>query len=316
MIFISVILILTGQIDQNTPVLGVIFGDLSVSINEILNQRYSDDIIVNLLTVVISLLVAVGTLSTNLRRIALSDIKNPELKKMLIRAGLYFNKDGKLVKKIEIATRMDLDGDNKIGDDDIHEIPRERFVPSLRRSVEELGTILTIKIESEAEVEQIKKDNDLLRTEEAIKAIAPVAIQSAREVTTEQILLNSEEVTEEKRNLFKAGLNLIGAGILAGAVFVRNTTVKAAVGTGRFVKSSAIVIGVFFKNIGLAIGGFFKKLFTKKEKPLKVKKEKVVKLKEARQPKPVKEKIVAQPKQQPVSTPVDPLEALRKKYGK
>jgi len=297
-ILISVVLILTGQVDQNTPVLGIIFGELSIAINEILSQRYSDDIIVNFITIIITLLVTIGTLSSNLKRIALSDIKNPELKKMLIRAGLYFNRDGKLVKKIEIATKIDLDGDNKIGDEHIHDIPSERFVPSLKRSIEELGTILTVKIESESEINEIKRKADLEKTALAIKEIIPTAVQSAEKVSIEKILENTTPETREfRKNIIKTGLVFIGKSVSSMALSVKNAVVTGTKTTGKFIKF-----------IALSIGGFFKKLFTKKERVIKVKVEKTI---SAIQPK-IEPVIAAQS-----ATPqMDALEALRRKYGK
>jgi len=320
-ILISVVLILTGQIDNETPVLGIIFGDLSAAINEIINQRYSDDIVVNLLTIVISLLVTVGTLSSNLKRIALSDIRNPELKKMLIRAGLYFNKDGKLVKKVEVATRMDLDGDNKVGDVEITEIPREGLVPGLKRSMEELGTILSVKIETEAQVEQIKQQASLKETEAAVNEILPTAADSAREVTIEQIVEGSSlETIEARRNIFAKAFDATKALAIAGAVAIKNG-----------VASSASWVWSKISAIGSAIGGFFKKLFTRQERPLRVKKEKVAKAKKQKvepivtplvqpmiqeQPQVMPQPQIQSQTVSPRTATLDPIEALKKKYGR
>jgi len=182
--FIGLVLVFTGQITEDTPVVGVVFGELSIAIREVLTQRYSDDLLVNSITTVLTLLVTIGMLSTNLKRIALSDIKSRDLKKALIQAGLYFNQDGKLVKRLEEATNTDIDGDKMIGDSGvtIDELPKERLLPSLKRAGDELVTIMTLKIEKEEHVEEIKEKADLVKTEKALDEVRNAAIDSAEKV--------------------------------------------------------------------------------------------------------------------------------------
>ena len=49
-----------------------------------------------------------------IERVALSDIKNDNLKLALVNANMYFNEQGRLVKKIEKAANTDINGDGKI----------------------------------------------------------------------------------------------------------------------------------------------------------------------------------------------------------
>jgi hypothetical protein len=179
---VSMILVLTGQLPESTPIVG----ELSIAIREVITQKYSDDFLVNLISMVLTLLVSVGMLSTNLKRIALSDIKSRNLKKALIQAGLYFNQDGKLVKRLEEATKMDISGDGKIGDSDIvvEDIEKGKLLPNLRRAGEELATIMTFKIETEEHAEQIKEKADLKQTEIALAKVAEAVSESVEKKIT------------------------------------------------------------------------------------------------------------------------------------
>jgi hypothetical protein len=225
---IGVILVFTGQINETTPVVGDIFGPISIALREALTQGFSTpnngDIFVNSITAALTFLVTVGLLSTNLKRVALGDIKSVSLKKALVHAGMYFNKDGKLVKRLEEASRVDLDGDNKIGDTgiSIDELPREGLLPGLKRAGEELGTIMTMKIEGEHHADEIKSKAKLVETERAIKPIRETAIDSAADGVSDKAIQMLSKKVGKRTQAFKAASDKIKSTVSGLASWVKN----------------------------------------------------------------------------------------------
>lgn len=112
-----IILMLTGVITQETPILGpplyLLFGPLIDEIVEIIMSKNISGLM-DFFGIFISLLVSVGMFTMKVKNIAQSDIKSDKLKIALIQANLYFNEDGKLVKKVEKMTKTDIDGDGKV----------------------------------------------------------------------------------------------------------------------------------------------------------------------------------------------------------
>lgn len=254
LIFILVILILTGVVSGETPVLGILPGveELSTAIHSFLEGLdLNPDFWTRLAAAILSVAVSTITFTAGLKRIALKDIKSAKLKRALIQAGLYFNKDGKLVKRIEEATKIDIDGDSKIGDtgESIDSIDQEAFIPGVKRAVEELGTIMTVKIDTVEKAEQVKEEQGLKETEKAMDAVVT-------EITTTNIL-KVPTVKEKKvrKNIMKKAMVKVGSG-----------TKKVAVGTGKL-----------FKKVGSAIGGVFVKMFNGIKKIFKKKDKKIIK---------------------------------------
>ena len=286
--FIIVILILTGQITETTPVLGEIFGELSVSIKSTLaGDSITGEFWVNLLTTGATLLVSTGLLSTNLKRIAISDIKSKNLKRALVQAGMYFNQDGKLVKRIEETSKIDLNGDGKIGDTgiSIDDLPRERFLPGIKRAGEELGTILTMKIETVDDVKKAEEKAELTETKEAIK-ILDQQVKNDAEVMVAIKTIEAVDATVQDPSIAK----------------------RLATGVFNAAKTGAVATGHFFAGIGKGIAGGFvwvwnkvTGIFKKKEKQPKIKQEakKVEVEVKVEQPKPVV------PAPQPIPTTVN-----------
>jgi len=205
-VFTIIILVLTGQISEDTAVLGLIPGlrDLSVAIkltfDEILTNNNSTlgvNFWSGLATTLLTLFVAVGTLSNGLRRISLNDIKSIKLKKALVKAGLYFNREGKLVKRVEEATRIDLNGDNKIGDTNktVEEIQDEEggFFDRVKKAGEELATIVSVKIETKQDVEKIEQKAELKETSRAIETAKEIAVNDAISKVESDTLKTSKE---------------------------------------------------------------------------------------------------------------------------
>ena len=124
------------------------------------------------------------------KSLAIEDIKSKELKIALIKARLYFNENGKLCKRLEESAQIDLDGDDKIGDTPITQVEDENLVTGIPRAIGELTTILTTKIDVDA-------DEDTVVEEAQLDEALPVEEESSIEEK-----LYSEEVgapdTEEE----------------------------------------------------------------------------------------------------------------------
>jgi len=95
------------------------------------------------------------------KSLAIEDIKSRELKIALIKAKLYFNENGKLCKRLEESTQLDIDGDGKVGDKEISTITEENLITGLPRAIGELATIVTAKIETEEEPATVVEESEL-----------------------------------------------------------------------------------------------------------------------------------------------------------
>jgi len=357
--YILVIMVLTGQIGKDTPIF-VWFGldQLSSSMNDVLIQDFNiGNMLLNIVTLISSAIVVIGTVSSQAKRIALKDIKNPALKRSLVRAGLYFNKDGKLVKRIEEATKIDIDGDNKIGDKDIEEFPHENIFEGIKRTGQEFFTIVSFKPEKIEDINKLVEENNMVETAVALQEAEAILKQSKKEFTLEdaaetivaakEFLESAEgqelqakttkivelagdkisEVSIKSGTFFKKALTSTGNGIVTAVKFIGTGIAKS----GKFIFNTGSTIGNWIKSgitsLGSAIGKFFKKLFTKKQKSeqdsaltqilaaKKIEKEQIAKIEQPKQEvQPKIETPVSAPKK--VNPKVDPLEALRQKYGR
>ena len=87
------------------------------------------------------------------RSITFEDIKSRELKIAMIQERLYFNENGKLCKRLEAKLNQDLDGDNKVVDEEVKDkVVTETVLESVPRMLGELKDILTVNIEEEPDV--------------------------------------------------------------------------------------------------------------------------------------------------------------------
>jgi ribosomal protein L20A (L18A) len=341
--------------------------------NDVLTQDFNvGNMLLNVVALISSAIVVVGTVSTHAKRIALKDIKNPALKRSLVRAGLYFNKDGKLVKRLEEAAKIDIDGDNKIGDVDIEDLPKENLLQGLKRSGKEFATIMTFKPGKLEDADKLIEENGLAETAVALQEIDESIKQSKEEFTLEdaaetavaakeflesdegQVLqAKTAEVIEDAGNtisaasvktgsFFKKAATATGHGFMTGLKFVGNGLAKG--GKAVFIGGSAA--GSWVKNgvisIASAVGGFFKNIFAKKQnneqdealakmlaskkiEKEQIQKEEIVEIKEEQvqeikteEPKvePQTKTVTAAPTVKKANPKVDPLEALRQKYGR
>lgn len=284
-IIICVILIVCGFINSDTPILGWFFGELSENIRKAIDNANMNTL-ADVLCASFSILISAFFFIKKTKRIALDDIKSKELKINLIKANLYFNKDGKLCKRIENATKMDLNGDAKVGDVNIDSLPKENIISGIGRAANELKTILTAKIETTEDEDKVLEEAELNDTLDALsgkettviatnKVEEPeepeiVEVKSAlttTDVATTEAVAAPTPVKEEAAVPVKKG-NVVTRKLKTAWTATKTGTKSFFVAAGRKIKS-------FFTNIR----DMFKALKDPKlEKPGKVKTEKTKKI--------------------------------------
>lgn len=157
----------SGLITENTPVLGVIFGDLSAEIRDVVDEVGGNFTLYTIVESLISLGIAAGLCAKKLKAITFEDIKSRKCKILLIKAGLYFNENGKLTKRVETVTKTDINKDGLIGEEKAEKIQKEEtIVEGLKRAGEEFVTIVTIDLSDvkKDQAEEIYKTTDLSET--------------------------------------------------------------------------------------------------------------------------------------------------------
>lgn len=157
----------SGLITENTPVLGVIFGDLSAEIRDVIDEVGGNFTLYTILESLISLGIVIGLCAKKLKAITFEDIKSRKCKILLIKAGLYFNENGKLTKRVETVTKTDINRDGLIGEEKAEKIQKEEtIVEGLKRAGEEFVTIVTLDLSDvkKDQTEEIYKTTDLSET--------------------------------------------------------------------------------------------------------------------------------------------------------
>lgn len=160
---ILVALTCMGVIKPDTPLLGTVFGSISEAFQGLIKDLDGDYTIWTVIEAIISLGFIVGLAATNFERIALKDIKSKKIKVLLVKAGLYFDKNGKLTKRVEAITNVDIDGDGKADNQEIKPDPDETLFEQVRRSNDELKTIINI------DLSEIDKDGNMISTKKEEK---------------------------------------------------------------------------------------------------------------------------------------------------
>ena len=189
---VCIVLIFTGNITETTPILGPIFGGLSTSINEIVSETNTKNII-NILSAFASVLITIGLFTAKAKNIVLSDIKSVELKKALVKAGLYFNSQGRLAKKIENAKKIVFN--NEVNEENSSK--SENLFQGIKRAANEFVVVLTANFD--------KEDEEALQNadKENIKVISEVIEENIVEKLTDIISpLNGDIEEKEKRKNF------------------------------------------------------------------------------------------------------------------
>lgn len=213
------ILMFTGAIPEDFPILGDLFGPLIRAIREVIAEKEINSIM-TFFSVAISVLTTIGMFMLKVKTLAISDIKSDKMKYALVKANLYFNENGRLVKRVENITQTDIDGDGKI--DTVIDNTSGGLLGGIKRTVDEFITIVNADFNDEekenTEVYQnALKDANLEKTQDALEQthdeIIDGAVNYAESVMTYETEDKIEENKndEEKKNTFK-GIKILLSG--------------------------------------------------------------------------------------------------------
>jgi len=144
-------LALGGYITKETFILGPIFGGISSGIKAVLVENNANITVYTIIETLVTISSILILSFKKMKRLGLEDIKSRKVKIMLVKAGLYFNEDGKLTKRLETITGQDLDGDGQIGDKPIEATDGESIFKGIKRAGEEFVTIVKLDL-SDVEV--------------------------------------------------------------------------------------------------------------------------------------------------------------------
>lgn len=195
----------TGQITENTPILGSIiypiFSPIIDQIREIVEER-SIDGLMNFFTVLLSVVLSLGFFVLKLKSISQTDIKSKKTKLALVKAGFYFDENGHLIKKIEKLTSTDIDGDGEVEGAESTEV-RKGFFSGFISAVKEFWMILTADFsgtddENEETYKEILEATNMDATEEALTEIVNTVKESAtNSASTFSTATTTEETTTD-----------------------------------------------------------------------------------------------------------------------
>ena len=202
-----VVLIFTGVVTPDTPILGKIplIKDLINEIYTAINEGGIKDVM-TFLSVLLTVMLSVGMFLLKARSISQADIKSDKLKLALVTANLYFNKEGRLVKKVEKATGKDIDGDGKV--DDIDEAETEYKGGIIKRTINAVREFTLIMSADFSEDEEKNKEKyneviekaDLKKSEEAAKEIGVIIEEGKAEQKKDEINVIIDKKIEEVKN--------------------------------------------------------------------------------------------------------------------
>lgn len=146
-LIVCMILAFTGVIDQNTPILKYIFGDLAITVDQIMASAGASENISEAIGNALSLITVTTLCTSKIQRITKNDIKSKRIKLLLVRAGMWFDSDGKLTRRIETVTKIDLNQDGKIGEKQkTEEEKQESIVAGLVRAGEEFVSVMKVDL--------------------------------------------------------------------------------------------------------------------------------------------------------------------------
>lgn len=205
---VCVVCILTGNLTSNTPVLGKViypfFSQLIDPIAEAVENRKIGNLM-DFFTIAISVLTSIGVATMKLHRIAQDDIKSNKLKIALIQANLYFNSDGRLVKKTEKMVGRDLDGDGKISDTDEIETSKVGPIRGLFNAIKELFTIATVDLsgteeESEEKYEEFLEQQNLKEREKGTEEVRKTFVKGVKMMALDGIENELDKKIDDAKN--------------------------------------------------------------------------------------------------------------------
>ena len=206
---VCVICLLAGKITASTPFLGkVIYPIFSPLIDEIVLIIEDEDLtnIMDFFAASISILVSIGVFVMKTKSIAQSDIKSDKLKIALISANLYFNSDGRLVKKVEKMTQTDINGDGlideeKMDSEELHKGPFSRFIDGIKEF------IIIAKTDFSGTDEENKKEYDATMNKAELKKSKEGLEEVRAAVTNGTLDYISDKSVERLDNEYKDTIN-------------------------------------------------------------------------------------------------------------
>lgn len=207
------ILVFTGVLPETTP----IFGPL---IMEIRSAEGDSSTWVHVLSIITTCLTSVAVFLTRVKSIALSDIKSDKLKLSLVHANMYFNEQGKLVKKQTLATATagtttnststeasNTDADEEAGISNI-KVATNLFT-GIKNAVSEFFAIATVKLDddeekAQAQAETIIKDNDMEEAAAKVQEIDEQRAETFNKKVDEVVDETVDEAVKDTENDDKA----------------------------------------------------------------------------------------------------------------
>jgi len=200
-------LALGGYITKSTPVFGPIFGGISEDVRAILDENGANVTIYSVIESIISIGAVVALCATKMKRLGLEDIKSRKVKLLLIKAGLYFDENGKLTKRIETITSHDINGDGKIGDKPIEYGDGENIFKGIKRASEEFVTIVKLDL-SEVEEDKQEEVYQHVGLDDEKEGIDDIIIETSNKTAslldpTIDEAMDSEDKEVKKKNIFR-----------------------------------------------------------------------------------------------------------------
>lgn len=243
-IIVLIILMMTGQITENTPVFGAIlypiFRPLIDSIRDVITTRNTNSFM-SFASIALSIIVSITMFTIKIQTIAQNDITSKELKMAMVKAGLYFNENGKMVKKVEKAIGADIDGDGK--SDNKEPNTSIGLFKSIKNAVSEFITVMKTDISegstAKDEISNASKSIGAEDTQEALEEIDNMLITSALDKASAIIdkkfdnaieeIEKDPEISKEEIEKVKAKgsfINLIRSGLHNTVSGVKSVFVK------------------------------------------------------------------------------------------
>ena len=202
------------RITGDTPFFRTVFAPIILIKEDALAQESSAAVWFDVITAAISTCLSVYCVIFKTKSIALADIKSKNLKIALIQAGMYFDENGKLCKKVESVTKLDVNEDGKVGDVEIKDIPTEGVIKGSIRAGKELVTILTADLDSDKDgklsADKAIADADL---EGTVDAIGEDGAKESQAASAEGASASDGKEGDAKTNKIKAAIESLNSGI-------------------------------------------------------------------------------------------------------
>jgi hypothetical protein len=208
------------RITGDTPFFRTVFAPIILIKEDALAQESSAAVWFDVITAAISTCLSVYCVIFKTKSIALADIKSKNLKIALIQAGMYFDENGKLCKKVESVTKLDVNEDGKVGDVEIKDIPTEGVIKGSIRAGKELVTILTADLDSDKDgklsADKAITDADLESTIDTLgddQVKATIDTTDAKATSSATAAAASTVESEVKTNKMKSTIKTINGNI-------------------------------------------------------------------------------------------------------